>query len=291
MKIVFRILIFSLGFFLVGRFCHRQTDGFALQKIRSSFIYESNLSDESLVHLEKILSQPFYYLGSGAQTFAFSSLDNKYVIKFYRHDRRRHYLAPLAFLLPSFWRKSLVKTVEKRRVKVLKDFTSYELAYERFKEEAGLIFLHLDTSRACSFPFLLYDKIGIRHEISLKDYEFILQRKAQPLQATLEKWIAEQVLDKAQEGLSNLIQLLVKRSQNGLFDKDPNLQSNFGFIEQYPIQFDVGRFTIDPSREQKAVYIQDIIRITDSLQHWLEKRSLPLAKHLQHELEQLQNTH
>lgn len=289
MKIVFRILILSLGFFLVARFCHRQTDGFALQKIRSSFIYESTLNDELLdrINLQKILNQPFYYLGSGAQTFAFSSLDDKYVIKFYRHDRRRHYLAPVVCLLPSVWRESLTKTIEKRRLKALKDFTSYELAYERFKEEAGLIFLHLDTSRECSFPLILYDKIGIRHEISLKDHEFILQRKAQPLQATLEKWIAEQSLEKAQEGLSNLLQILVKRCQNGLFDKDPNLQSNFGFIEQYPIQFDVGRFTIDPSRKQKAVYIQDIIRITDPLKQWLEKHSLPLSEHLQHELEQL----
>lgn len=292
MKVFLRIFAFFFSLWFIGRFCTQHTDGFAREKIRSSLAYNPKLSqvisEDLYTSLKKILDQPFYYLGAGTQTFSFRSLDNQYVIKFYRHDRRRHYLSPIIAFLPKIFRDRLLKTIKKRQLKLLKDFTSFELAFSLLRKETGLIYLRLDKADDFPLSVSLYDKISVYHKVFLNDYEFILQKKALPFYPTLKKWIDGNSYIEAKEALGNLIHLLAKRCQYGLFDKDPNLQSNFGFIENTAVQFDIGRFSKDPSRKDPAIYLQDVKRILHPLKEWLRKQAPELENYIDYEMENLQ---
>ena len=260
---------------LLYYFCQRQTDGFSIARIRSDLEPRSEWETPSSADFADILNQPFRYLGKGVQTFAFASADGRYVLKFYRHHRAGH---PLSFFSPISPR--LKMTLAKRQNKRLKDFSSYKLGYDHLKEETGLIFIHLNRGDFHQ-KVTLYDKIGIKHILDLNEMEFLLQQRAQPFYTALERWIDDGQLEEAKEGITGLLSLLQSRCLKGISDKDPDLQTNFGFINQRPIQFDVGRFKLDSSIDTEA----ELIRITAKLKDWLDQKSPHLSQHLQKELE------
>ena len=267
-------VLFCTGFLLVRGFCLIQTDGFALSKIHSDLSLHMEWETEGDIGF--VCDQPFYYLGHGAQMFAFVSKDQTTVLKFYRHHRTGH---PFGFLKPIFPR--LAQTLDKRQNKRLKDFTSYKIAYDYFAEDTGLLYLHLNKTHHLKKRVELYDKIGVRHYVDLDNVEFILQKKADLIYPTLEKWIAQGEFRKAQTGLSKLVGLLRKRHQIGIFDKDPDLKTNFGFVGDEPIQFDFGRFKKEPNRLDS----DELIRITDRLCIWLDEKAPALAKYLRMEVQ------
>lgn len=274
-----KIVFFLLGLLLLERFCVQKTYGFSLERIRSNLEYKPEWETEGTLPNEA-LSQPYHFLDSGAQAFAFVSEDGETVIKFFRHHRTRHPLAPLKPLLPSAWKAHLQHTIDKRHLKRVKDFTSYLIAYNTLKEETGLIYLHLNKSDHLGHSITLYDPIGVRHRINLDDHTFLVQRRATPLYPALEGWIEEGRLDLAQESLAQLVALLSHRQSKGIYDKDPDLSTNFGVIGTTPIQFDIGRFKTDIPLDPDS-----LIRITDRLACWLDEKEPSLAAYLRHEVE------
>lgn len=225
--------------------------------------------------------QPFYYLGHGAQTFAFRSEDGQYVLKFYRHNRAKHPLFFLRTLLPSPLKSRLIATHTKRQEKRQKDFTSYLFAYKKLKSASGLIDLHLNST---DDPQLvtLFDPIGVCHKVDLSKMQYLLQVRADPVYESIERWISDGEMDRARLKLSQLITLLANRCKAGLSDKDPDLKTNFGFTSDGPIQFDIGRFKLDPSKAEN--YREELIRITDRLCNFLEKKSPELVSHIKEEI-------
>ncbi len=284
---VLKIILFIFLAILVQRFCHDKTDGFALRKIISDLPFApawevAEPEESSLAEIKKILSQPYRYLGKGAQSYVFASLDGLYVLKFFRHDHMRR--EPWHLLLSGERRKE-------REVmaydKLAKDFTSYKLAFEHLKEETGLVYLHLNKTNHLQIEIPLYDKIGVRHALQLDHMEFVLQKRATLLFPALERWIDAGQASAAKKALSALVHFLKTRCEKEIFDKDPDLNTNFGFLETCPMQIDIGRFKIDGFYSNKQVYKREIRRITDNLQQWLELRSPELSVHLQKELEKL----
>ncbi len=278
-----KIPLFLLITLLLHRFCQVQTDGFSLGKVQSNLPFHPEWETTCVKSYLDALNQPFYYLGKGAQTFAFVSEDEKYVLKFYRHHRVGHPFSKISWLLPSSLRRRLKQTIAKRENKRLKDFSSYLLANSMLQKETGLVQLHLNKTKE-PMPTTLHDKIGVMHKVDLKEMEFILQKKADFFYPTLEKWIAAKEFDKAKGALSNLISILHNRCKKELFDKDPDLATNFGFIGEEPIQFDVGRFKVDPSRSDPEIYGDELIRITDRLCVWLDTKAPELSTHIREEI-------
>lgn len=279
MCILKKIIYISSCFGFLHIFCSQVTDGFAFWKIHSCVLPGSMPEKENL-QLQPLLNQPFFYLAHGAQSFAFLSKDGNYVLKFYRQDRATH---PLAFslpLLPKKYKTSLLQTLNKRKNKQLKTFSSYHLAYTHLCKETGLLYLHLYKTTHLQQKVRLYDKLGIVHEIDLDTTAFLLQHKAKPVYLALEEWIQQKELQKAKDQITALIHLLITRAKKGLADKDPDLQTNFGFISEGPIQFDVGRYTVDPLQADPKIYKEHLIRMTDKLYTWLEKKEPSLAKHM-----------
>ncbi len=280
---------------LVERFCKKQTSGFSLTKIQSHFVYDprweiSPLKDEEKANLNTIFNQSFRYLGKGAQCYAFVSDDGSAVIKFLRVS---HLEAPWALRqlpLPSFLKTWQEEKIGLKKGKRERDFTSYTFAYEKLKEETGLIFLHLNKSSDLNQKIRIIDKLGIAHMVDLDQMEFILQKRATPFYPAIEEMLALNQKEKIKEAMAHLIQLLEKRRSVNLADKDPDLTTNFGFIDGVPIQFDIGRFQVGVLNKKNEPFRNETIRITASFKKWLEKRDSELARDLEEKIQAIPET-
>jgi hypothetical protein len=288
--LVKRFLTLCLAVFAaiaLQKFCHSKTDGFTDYKIFSNLSYHAQwntpLSDEG--EAAEILNQPFYYLAKGAQCYVFVSEDGNYVIKFFR----------LYHLQPPVWHSYLPlsssikqKKIQDKYADLVKDFDSYKIAYDELKEETGLVYLHLNKTDHLHKTLTLYDKIGVLHRIEADTTEFLIQKRADLLYPSLERLIESKQSELARQAVKDLVELLKVRCQKGIFDKDPDINTNFGFLHDKPVQIDIGRFRPDESRKDPAVYHPDIRRITDHLRQWLEQKDPSLSHYLEEQVASLE---
>lgn len=276
MKWIVKITLFLVCFYVTARFCKAETGKFTMMRITSNLTPQPQwettpLSADELTRIKQILNQPYSYLSKGVQSFVFASHDGQYVIKFFRHD---HLTAP-------FWLTPATKA--KREQRLHREFLSYKIAFENLRKETGLVFLHLNKTTDLHQTLDLVDKLGIHHQIPLDKYEFLVQKRACLLYTALNQMIENNKIADAKVTLTRLVQLLAQRAREGISDKDPDLETNFGVIGTEPIQIDVGRFGKTDARLDK----DEIIRVTDRLHHYLTKRCPELDQHLKTQIEKL----
>lgn len=284
------------GLVLLQRFCHQQTDGFSRYKISSKLHFHSDwevppLDQSEKEQLSAILDQPYHYLAKGAQSYVFLSEDGNYVIKFFR----------IYHLQPPFWITHLkwpwllqsyrLNKIAQKAQELHKDFASYKIAYDLMREETGLVYLHLNKTDSLQKSLTFYDKIGIEHHVELDQMEFLVQKRADLVYPALAKMVESEGLESAQVALTHLVDLLCLRSKKGIRDKDPDLNTNFGFIGQTPLQIDVGRFRIENASATDHVDRDEIIRITDNLNQWLRVNYPDLSRHLENTIAQIPAHH
>lgn len=287
MRVLFKILSAVLIIALLQCFCHKKTGGFAVEKISSSLTPRQEwetlpLSPQEKATISSLLQQKFTYLGKGAQAYVFESEDKKHVLKFFRHSHMR----------PPFWidylpSSEIYKKRKRARAegKLHKDFLSYKLAFEELREETGLLFIHLNkTQNLLNQKITFYDKIGIIHQVDADSMEFVLQKKASLIYPTIEEWMKQGEYTQAKAALSSLLSLLKARCEKGIWDKDPDLNTNFGLVGARAIQIDIGRFRRDDAQKNPTVYKRDILRVTDNLRQWLGERSPELSRYIEEEL-------
>lgn len=263
-KILFCVLL-ALLYHFTEAFCRKQTDNFSVARIHSDLVWNSDwetpaLNPEAQSEVSHALSQKFYYLGCGGQCFAFESEDGHYVIKFFKHKIRKPYRYFLD-LNPHKFKKIFRK--------IHRDFVSQKIAFEDLPEETGLLYVHLNKGSSLSHSTCIVDKIGIEHCIALDQVEFVLQRKAQLIYDHFAKLMAAGDLLQAKQAVHALLETVIKRCKKGIYDEDPSLHRNFGFIGEKPMFIDTGRFVRDDSRKDPAVYKKDLETITNRLRHWL----------------------
>jgi hypothetical protein len=291
-KKTFKFSLILGAIWLIHWGTHKATDGFAIEKICSNLSYHAEWavpepSEEQFREVGCILNQKFTYLGKGAQCFVFLSEDQQSVLKFFRHSHMRPALWLTLFPFPGSLEVYRQTKIATRFAKLYKDFGSYKIAFEEMKEHTGIQYLHLNKTTFFHKKVTIVDKLGIAHQLDLDQMEFMLQSRATLVYPTLESLIAQGNIPEAKQALTSLMQLLICRAQKGIFDKDPDLSTNFGFTKQGAIQIDIGRFKKDPTRTDPAVYRDELIRITDKLQRWLDSRSPELKTHLQKEIDAL----
>lgn len=285
------------GLILLQRFCHQQTDGFSRYKISSNLTFQPEwetprLSLREQESLSKILNQPYRYLAKGAQSYVFLSDDGKYVLKFFRiyHLQPPFWVTHLRW--PWFLQSYKMDKILKKLDELHKDFASYKIAHDELKEETGIVYLHLNKTDYLKQTLTFYDKIGIKHQVALDQMEFLVQKRAELVYPALAKMVESEGLENAKDALSQLVSLLCLRCQKGIHDKDPDLNTNFGFIGHTPLQIDVGRFRIENGNLQEQMVDRDeIIRITDNLNQWLRSRYPELSGHLETTIAQIPHSH
>ncbi|MBS0620620.1 MAG: hypothetical protein JSS61_04075 [Verrucomicrobia bacterium] len=279
MKTALKICALILAAIFLKRFCYSKTDGFALYKIQSELTANPDWDVEEMCDTT-LFDQPYHYLAKGAQSYVFLSEDGKTVIKFFR---LYHLLPPLwltKLSLPFCYQAYFVDKLLEKQEELRKDFESYKIAFHEMREETGLIYLHLNQTAMLNKTLTLVDKIGIEHRVSLDKMQFLVQKKADLVYPGIEKIVDTQGLEAAKGAITSLVSLLTQRVEKGIFDKDPDLNSNFGFLGTQAVQIDVGRFRYRSEEMSPAMKRDEILRITDNFRQWLSQNYPPLVEAL-----------
>ena len=223
--------------------------------------------------LELATRQPYRYLGCGGQCFAFVSEDDQYVIKFFRHSR----LTPPFYAhypLPKKIKDRALAVMTDRKRKLTRDFTSYSLAASVLKDESAIVYAHLNKTSHLRKKLILSDKSGKKHAIDLDSHEFIIQKKAIPICDAITSYMNDGDKQKAKELLASIVDLIVLRSQKGVYDHDAWIQWNFGCLNSKAIVIDVGKLQKIEEKKHPSEYLKDIHMIVDRFRPWL-KSSYP----------------
>jgi len=199
--------------------------GFTKGKITASLPFHPEWASASSSPLA--FSQKFTFLGEGAQAYAFESEDHKYVLKLFK--MRRFTPSLIDYLCPH---------LVKRRAKNLRwVFNGYKTAFEEFREDTGVVYLHLNQTKDLKQRLDLIDDKGENHSLDLDQMYFIVQEKAELIFARLKKLPKQE----AEQAIGSVLELVKRRVQRGYADRDKAVSNNYGFVEDRPIHLDVGR--------------------------------------------------
>ena len=226
------ILFLAAGSLLYRTFS--STEGFSEDKISSSLPIHPQWTipvPAESAQIKEILGSRFKFLGEGAQAFAFESTDGKYVLKFFKMRRFSPSLAD--YLCPH---------VVRRRFKNLRwVFNGYKIAYENFKKDTGLVFIHLAKTDYLNQTAFVIDEKGVEHQIDLDKTEFVLQEKAELLFDRLTKLQKAGDQQGTKQSIAAVLDLVKRRIDKGYADRDKGVSNNYGFVGDRPIQLDIGR--------------------------------------------------
>lgn len=233
-------------------FSNHKSYGFSVSKITSSLPFNpkwvTNPPPPDLK--QKLFGQRYRYLASGAQLFAFASEDGKYVIKFFR----------MKHLIPSFNHYFRPEKKKHREENLNIIFQAYKMAYDDLKEEAALVYLHLNKTADLQTTLTVIDKLGRQHFINLDKTEFIVQEKAELIFPHLSKLDVE----KRKEAIEAMLSLVQRRIDKGYADDDKAISHNYGFVGDRPIHLDIGRIY---KGERKGEYN----RIQERIDKWVKE--------------------
>jgi hypothetical protein len=203
----------------------------------------------------------------------------------------------LYHLLPPLWISQLhfpprlqlfkLKKLLSKQEELDKDFRSYVLAHEQLRQETGLLYLHLNKTDHLHKTLIVHDKLNIAHALDLDQMEFLVQKRADLVYPALATLVQSEGLEVGKEAISALVHLLGLRCAKGIFDKDPDLNTNFGFIGRMPVQIDIGRFCPEEQRATPESYRNEIVRVTDNFRQWLDQNYPLLSAHLLQEIQHL----
>lgn len=277
--------------YISGRLYYRLTGGFTEGNITYALPYDPQwevaaLAPEDKDKLDTIVSQPFYYLGKGCQSYVFSSHDGKYVIKFFKYQRFRPQEWLNYFTFIPFVEQIQREKIAKKKVKLDNAFAGWKLAYEELQPETGVIFVHLNKSGDFQNELVIYDKLGLKHTLQLGNLEFMIQKKADMLCSKLLQLKDDNQIAEAQLIIDRLIAMIVHEYQRGYADNDHALMQNTGVYDSFPIHIDVGQFVKNPLVMQKEVYHQELFNKMWKFRKWLRSNYSELADYLDLKLEQ-----
>lgn len=269
------IVLATVLIFAVARVYFRLTDDFRVGNITYEMPYHATwdiplpVGDEKK-QLKSILAQKFYYIGKGAQSYAFNSEDGHYVLKFFKFKHLRpnwvmNLLPPLAPFMEYRDRQAM-----RKERKLYGVFDGYRLAYAKHRADSGLIFIHLNPTHGLYDKVTVYDKIGLKRSIQLDDVVFIVQEKAKTTRAVVDGLLKTGQLDVAKQRISQIIDMYLVEYRKGIYDKDHGVMHNTGFVGDRPIHLDVGKLTEEPNMQRPEFWQPDLERIGWKFAVWIQ---------------------
>jgi hypothetical protein len=219
--------------------------------------------------VQAVLSQDFYFLGSGAQCYAYLGEDGHTVLKLFKH----HHLwleHPLDFL-PLPWLQSYLKERRtKRQLRCETLFRSCHLAAKELPQTCGIEFAHLNKTPDCLHTEIRFqDRFGSWHSIESDDYEFLLQRKAEPIDSFIHQAMQNGDLIGAQAAVRSVIKLVGARCDKGIKDYDPAFMQNYGISNGKALHLDFGSLKHCELVRYRPLRDQEILRVTRPFREWL----------------------
>lgn len=284
------VLVAALAIFALARLYYRVTDDVRLANMRHEMPYHKEweippLSPMDRERINTILDQPFHYIGKGAQSYAFASADDQYVLKFFKfkHLKPSWFVSMLPDIGPL---KEFKKDQSSRKQKKLTSvFDGYRLAYEVHKDPSGILFIHLNPTDDLHKQVILKDKIGLSHTVDLDKYVFILQEKAVTTRAVFKTLLNQNDIAGAKEKLDQIFALYASEYKKGIYDRDHGVMHNTGFIGNKPIHLDVGKLSDEPAMKQPDYSNPDIQKIAFKFHTWIHHNYPQHAEELDHYME------
>ena len=227
----------------------RETKSFSPSKVKCALPqrpeWDVPFTEEQQKRLAQVFKQPFTYLASGVQTFAFVSQDGKHVIKFFK--------APLS----DNTEKSL-----KRKNKLVEALSAYHMAYDEIPQETGLLFIHLNPTTTLQKTVMVSDRLGKKHLIDLDSVPFVVQEKAELIFDRFKKLAMRGDAKGLKKSVIAVLDLVERRIQKGFTDDDRAVTNNYGFVGDRPIHFDIGRM-------HKGKRLDEYEHIAKRIDSWL----------------------
>lgn len=262
------LILFFTALIPLDRFFLKKNHSFCLHYIQTPMVPNPSWEINTAFPKE-VLSQPFFYIGKGSQTFVFESQDKQWVLKFYKF--------PSHMRLISWLKHPFAYTTDPRRISIkdhnikrfLMSYSSYYFAHTLIPEETAVTYVHLNPTNHLRQAVTLYDRLGAKYRVSLDATGYLLQRKAQKIFPVLDQAMSQGDLTFGKHVVDELIRTIVARCQAGLTDLDAMLHNNYGWLDGRAIHIDVGRLIPDASVKEPAAYQKEVIRITQLLSDYL----------------------
>lgn len=230
------ILAWTVFFSSLGLLWHRAPDHFDQTNLYQECSHALPASLPSSI--SQALQQPFTYLGEGAQVYAFASSDGTLVLKLFKARHQKSF--KLSRFLEHLMRSDAEWELSRSRWKGKFQETAhrYELAFAHLREETGLVYLHFAPTKT-PLPVTVIDKYT--YDLDLASVPFVLQKRAELAPDYFKRLQREGNEQKIEAGKKALKQFFVLRAKKGFSDPRQTLSINYGFINDRPIQLDVGK--------------------------------------------------
>lgn len=268
-----KIFFFCFTVFALARVYYLLTDDFRMGNVIFNLPYHAEwntaVDTENEAKVKDILSQEFYYLAKGAQSYAFTSEDGRYVLKLFKFK----HMKPSFFvkMLPSMTMFEHYKADHLKRKKNLlnKLFSGYLIAYEKHRDETGIVYVQLNKTGRFEQPIVLHDKMGLRHTVNPDRVYFVIQEKAVQTETVLRHAMDAGNIELAKKRLNQIFELYQNEYAKGLADADIAVMRNTGFVGERPIHFDVGEL-MENGFGEPGIKIRDFEIIAEEVDTWFK---------------------
>lgn len=261
-------LVFSLLFFLgIPSWVKRQTRSVHLSRCSSAFAQKrscvlSSLSDDQL---KALLSQRFFFLNRGAQSFVYASEDGDYVLKLFFFDSQSSLIDRFFFRDQS--------SIEIATDKIQKLFQSCLTAWVAI-EHTALVYLHFAETKNNQPKIRLIGPFTRSYCIDGNKFVFALQKRALPLKDALQEAYQKNDKNLFFQHVQEVFSLLEKRISSNIFNSDRSLLENIGLMGSHEvIEIDFGNYRFEPQKGEVQKQ-QEIRRYKKRLEKWI-KRNTP----------------
>jgi hypothetical protein len=241
------------------------------------------LTEKENERLDDILAQDFTYMSKGTHCYAFASADGKYIIKFHRYPSHMRLFPwlnrPFAYLFD----EKRMKIKQHNLSKYAYIMSNYKTAFKDLREETGVLLVHINRTKNLCKSISLIDKTKNRYRVPLDDVTFILQRKAELIFPTLERYVLEQQKEKVKQTITQIMELIARSCQKGYINNDPVLKRNYGLLGDRAIYIDIG----DLVRKEEINHTEHLLETTYALRIWIEKHIPELLSYFEAEVKRL----
>lgn len=288
-KPIFWIFLFAGCVYGIGRLYYFFTDGFSIENITTAFVSHPRwdvhrLGGEEQKGVDAILSQPFYYLGKGCQSYVFLSEDGDFVIKFFKYQRYRPkpWVNWFSFVpLVDKWR---LEKVHKKEKKLERVYSSWKMAFDHLQREGGIAVTHLNNDHQLNREITIFDKMGFKHTLELDSIQFLIQRKATMICPEIDSLMSQGKVNESKNLLDEMLEMMLSEHARGFVDEDHALMQNTGVIDGHPIHVDVGLFTSREDVKNLPVSHLELFKKTYKFHIWLQSQHPELAIYLNQSL-------
>lgn len=261
---------------ILVRVYYKTTDDFRVANITYELPYHKEwefppFNPTEQQELDAILNEKFTYLGKGSQCYAFASEDNQYVLKFFKFKHLKpHWFVEIFPPIPPFSNYRSKQYVRKQK-KLNNLFEGYRLAYEEYRPQSGLIYIHLNKTKNLHKIITVYDKIGFPRNIDLDQVVFVLQKKGTTTRSVLSADLENHDIAAAQKHIDKILNFYSQEYSRGIFDRDHGVLINTGFLNDEPFHLDVGKLTKNEAMKNRSDALKDITFISEKLKGWIKK--------------------